>query len=54
MPVELNSADILQNELHQNDFPVNFQEFQNINFPEHVESEMLSITSSFYVLFLDK
>ena len=32
MPVEWNSVDISQNGLHQNDLPVNFQEFQNMNF----------------------
>ena len=36
MAVEWNSVDISQNGLHQNDFSVNFQEFQNINFSEHV------------------
>ena len=36
MPVELNRVNISQSGLHQNDFPVNFQEFQNINSPEHV------------------
>ena len=36
MPVELSTVDISQNELHQNDFFINFQEFQNINFSEHL------------------
>ena len=34
MPVELNSVDISQNGLHQNDFPVHIQEFQNVNFSQ--------------------
>ena len=36
MPVELSTVDISQNGLHQNDFFMNFQGFQNINFPEHL------------------
>ena len=31
MAVGSNSCDILQNGLHQNDFFINFQEFQNID-----------------------
>ena len=36
MPVELNSVDISQNGLHENDFPVNFQECQNISFSKRL------------------